>query len=82
MAKWSVALFGHVKPNYYIQDAKTGDTVYRSITDPGDVGPDLKVHIVTGNDRRAKPGDIIAFKPWKDGQLWSKMNSTFPNSHN
>lgn len=76
MAKWSVALFGHDKPRFYLQDKVTGKTEERHVIDPDIVGYDTdkyKKHVVTGWEKRAVPGDIIAFKPYKAGKLWSDL---------
>lgn len=86
MAKWSVALFGHLKPKFYIQTKDTGITVARTSEEP-DYDPDIqcwvigvdtfpitdfKLHQVDGWAKRAEPGDIIAFKPWPERFKWTE----------
>lgn len=76
--KWSVALFGHYKMNWGIIEKDYNLCVYRSIEKPlwnsgknqweadGMEFPEkvYRLHQATGNERRAVPGDIIAFHPW------------------
>lgn len=73
MAVWSVALFGHFKPNFYLQDLKTGKTVSTHLFSP-DFDPErFKLHEVIGNERRCVPGDLVAAKPIEQEHLWTPI---------
>lgn len=70
--KWTAALFGHKKPDWYALSVKTGELVAKFITKPDAKfeadNPDV---VLKGQDnsRRAKPGDIIAVRPL--GHRWT-----------
>lgn len=67
--KWSVAIFGHERPDYYYLDKKTGLRTAEFVGEPTrEISSDEKLHVVTGNESRAKPGDIVAFMP--AGHKW------------
>jgi hypothetical protein len=61
--KWSTALFGHEKPRYYVQNENTGFNIHQFVEHPGDMPFGMKLHVCTGVEKRAEPGDVIAFKP-------------------
>jgi|GEM_PF-6493196 len=71
MAKWSVALFGHEKPKYYVQNAVTGKTLYSFVEHPGEMPNGLRLHSCVGWERRAKPGDFIDAKPFDRHHTWT-----------
>lgn len=70
---FSVALFGHYKPRYYLMDRKTNLIVHQIVDDPGDFSrdPNYYVYEVQGWEKRAEPGDVIAIKP--AGSLWTPL---------
>jgi hypothetical protein len=76
---WSVALFGHYKPRFYLQDKITGKTVDTLIEEPIDFDSDkYKLHIVSGWEKRCEPGDIVAFRPVDEEHKWTpKERSSF-----
>ena len=72
MAKFSVALFGHEKPRFYLRSRKTGEIVHQLVDDPGDFSKDTEYYVYEcqGWERRAVPGDIVSVRPlnhqWTD----------------
>lgn len=76
MAKWSVALFGHYKPRFYLRERKSGILVTDFVEKPEEAYWDEEkyyVYDVQGWERRAEPGDIIDVKPFKDHKVWSEV---------
>jgi hypothetical protein len=76
MSKWSVALLGYDKPNYILVDKKTGKGDQGHVEMPAEYNPQKHqlIDMTIDNERRAKPGDIIAFKPWgPPEQTWTKL---------
>lgn len=71
--KFSVALFGHEKPRYYLRSRKTGEIIHQLVEDPGDFSKDTEYYVYEcqGWERRAAPGDIIAVRPL--GQQFSAI---------
>jgi hypothetical protein len=65
--KWSVALFGHYKPRYYVQEQISGQWLNSStwVEHPGDLPKGMRLHVCEGASKRAEPGDVIATKPEK-----------------
>jgi len=64
MGAWSVALFGHDKPDYYYLDKETGLRTAEFVGEPTrKILSNEKLHVCTGNEKRVKPGDIVAFMP-------------------
>lgn len=68
MAKWTVALFGHWKPNYYLRDKITGLDVSRSVDEPVGWNTEKLNLVVVDNSKKAQPGDIVSFKAY--GRDW------------
>lgn len=69
---WSVALFGHYKPRFYLQDKITGKTIDALIEEPTYFDSDkYKLHNVSGWQKRCEPGDIVAFRPIEEEGLWT-----------
>lgn len=93
MALWSVALFGHYKPNFEVRGKKLtavtrpmgyrkGRVLYgevlvnlvvsKHIEEPQDIDLDQYfVYRITGNEKRAKPGDIVSVKPIERANTWT-----------
>lgn len=74
MAKWSVALFGHYKPRFYLRERKSGLLVTDFVEKPIEAYWDEEkyyVYDVQGWERRAEPGDIIAVRPFKEHDRWT-----------
>jgi len=85
MAKWSVALYGHDKPRYYMIEREYNVRVATFVDPPKwDPGKQqwadgliifpisaYELRNVTGWEKRAAPGDIIAYKEWKPDIFWS-----------
>lgn len=74
MAKWSVALFGHHKPRFYLRERKSGLLVTDFVEKPEEAFWDEEkyyLYDVHGWERRAEAGDIIAVKPFKDHKTWT-----------
>jgi len=76
MAKWSVALFGHYKPRYYLRERVSGVLVTDYIEKPTEAYWDEEkyyVYDVQGWEKRAEPGDIIAARPLTEHHIWSDV---------
>lgn len=73
MGTYSVALFGHFKPRFYLQDKTTGITVKAFFNEPTDFDIyKFRVHSVDGWEKRCVPGDIIDFKPLDEADKWTR----------
>jgi len=71
--KWSVALFGHYKPKYYLVEKSTGNILNNYLLDPPKINVDKYfLYEVKGNEKRCFPGDIVAWKPFSDEHKWTE----------
>lgn len=79
MGTFSVALFGHYKPRFYLQNKKSGITVQTFVEEPIDFDASkYKLHHCSGWEKRCEPGDIVAFRPIEDADKWTpKERSAF-----
>lgn len=74
--KWSVALFGHYKPRFYLRERATGNLVTDFVDKPTEAYWDEEkyyVYDVQGWEYRAQPGDIIAIKPFDKRHTWTDV---------
>lgn len=71
---WSVAIFGHYKPRYELRETGSGKVVGFFVERPFDFDV-LKYTVYEYDkdacDRRAVPGDIIAYRPLSDADKWT-----------
>jgi len=73
MTIYSAVLFGHHKPNFYLQDIKTGKNVSTHLEEPDFDPTRFKLHRVTGNEKRCSPGDIVSLRPMEKEYLWTPL---------
>jgi len=73
LSKWSIALWGYDKRNYILVDKKTGigDQGHLELPDHYDPDKHRLIDMTTENERRIKPGDVVAWKYWKDRDKWT-----------